>query len=269
MLGFSRRSIENRFIYFPPKHPEGFPPLPSFGTQPEDLWLRTEDGIKLNSCYFPCPPSHKAILWLHGNAADISTSFSEFGFYTRLATNFLALDYRGYGKSEGSPSEQGLYFDADAAYRYLVEVRQIQPANIIILGRSLGGVAAIDLAFRRECGGLVVESSLTSAREIAPRILGFPLPGYVPRTRFESLAKISRVRASTLIVHGTRDELIPFSMGERLFEGAPEPKFFFPIPGAGHNNLLQVGAESYLRRLEEFIDGLPGPPKTPAQGDVG
>lgn len=259
MLGLSIRSIENRFIYFPPTHPHGFPSLPSFGPQSENLWLRTKDGVRLNVAYFPCPASDKVILWLHGNAEDISTSFRQFEFYTQLGINFLAVDYRGYGKSESSPSEESLYLDADAAYHYLVDVRRIQPDNVIVLGRSLGGVAAIDLASRQKCGGLIVESSLTSAREIAPKILGFPLPGYVPKTRFNSLSKIAKVRASTLIVHGTKDGLIPFSMGKRLFERAPEPKFLFPIPGAGHNDILQVGSESYLKRLGEFIDGLPKP----------
>lgn len=257
MLGLSIRSIENRFIYFPPRHPHGFPSQPSSDVRFEEVWLRTKDGIKLNASYFPCSNSRQAILWFHGNAEDIGTSFSQLEFYLRLGVNLLALDYRGYGKSEGLPSEDGIYLDADAAYHHLVRERCIQPENVVLLGHSLGGVVAIDLASRRKCGGLIVESSLTNAREMAPRILGFPLPGYVPRTRFDSLSKIARVHASTLIVHGTQDGLTPFSMGERLFESAPEPKFFFPLPGAGHNDILEVGAEVYLERLRTFLDTLP------------
>lgn len=257
MLGLSIRSIENRFIYFPPRHPRGFHLLPFSGMRFEETWLRTIDGIRLNACYFPCPFSRKAILWFHGNAEDIGTSFSQLRFYLRLGVNLLALDYRGYGKSEGVPSEDGLYLDADAAYRHLVEERHVQPQDIVILGHSLGGVVAIDLASRRECGGLIVESSLTNAREMAPRILGFPLLGYVPRTRFDSLSKITQVHTCTLIVHGTRDRLTPFSMGERLFANAPRPKFFFPLQGAGHNDVLDIGAESYLERLRTFVDSLP------------
>lgn len=269
MLGLSVRSIENRFIFFPPKHPAGFTMPSLLGTRCEEVWLRTEDAVNLNAVYFPCSTSHKAIVWLHGNAEDISTSFSQLKFYTRLGINLLALDYRGYGRSEGLPSEEGLYLDADAAYRHLVEERRLQPGDIIILGRSLGGIAAIDLASRRECGGLIVESSLTTAREMVRRILGIPLMGYVPRTRFDSLSKISNVRASKLIVHGTKDALIPFSMGERLFEAASQPKFFFPIPGAGHNDILQVGAESYFRRLKTFVDSLSVPSPTSTVRNAG
>lgn len=259
MLGLSIRSIENRFIYFPPRHPRGFS-SPSFSGVPfEELWLRTRDGIDLNACYFTCPASRKAIVLFHGNAEDIGTSSKEIQFYLRLGVNLLALDYRGYGKSRGMPSEDGLYLDADVAYRYLVEECHIQPRDIILLGHSLGGVVAIDLASRRKCGGLIVESSLTKAREMAPRILGFPLPGYVPRTRFDSLSKISRVHTSTLIVHGTKDRLTPFSMGERLFWKAPEPKFFFPLQDAGHNDVLEIGGEHYLERLRTFVDKLPAP----------
>jgi uncharacterized protein len=256
MLGLSIRSIENRFIYFPPGHPNGFPSLHSAGIQSEEVWLRTRDGVKLNARYFPCPASRKAILWFHGNAEDISTGVNQVESYARLGVNTLALDYRGYGKSEGLPSEEGLYVDADAAYCHLIEDRRLQPEDIIVLGHSLGGVVAIDLASRRECGGLIVESSLTTAREMARRILRIPLMGYVPRTRFDSLSKISTVRASTLVVHGTKDTLTPFSMGRRLFENAREPKFFFPIPGAGHNDILEVGGEMYFQRLRNFVDSL-------------
>lgn len=260
MLGLSIQSIENRFIFFPPRHSDGFAATPSLGIRCEEVWLRTADSVNLNACYFPCPTSPKALLWLHGNAEDISTSPSQLKFYTQLGISLLALDYRGYGKSEGLPTEEGLYLDADAAYRHLIEDRSLQPRNIIALGHSLGGVAAIDLASRRGCGGLIVESSLTTAREMARKILRIPLMGYVPRTQFDSLSKIRAVRASKLIVHGTKDELVPYSMGERLFENASEPKAFFPIPGAGHNDILEVGAESYLQRLKTFVDSPSLPP---------
>lgn len=268
MLGLAIRSIESRFIFFPPKHPNGFLAPPSFlGVQCQEVWLRTKDGIDLNARYFPCPTSRIAILWFHGNAEDIGTGLSELKFYLQLGLNLLAVDYRGYGKSGGSPSEEGLYLDADAAYHYLTENRRIRPEDIVLLGHSLGGVVAIDLASRRKCGGLIVESSLTTAREMVRRILGFSLFGYVPKTRFDSLSKIARVCTSTLIVHGTRDELTPFSMGERLFKRAPEPKSFFPLPGAGHNDILAKGAERYFERLRTFVDSLPGSsaPKDPLE----
>jgi uncharacterized protein len=256
MLGLSIRSIENRFIFFPPRRSDRFASPHFQGTQSEEIWLRANDGVKLNARYFPCPTSCRTILWFHGNAEDLYTSLAQQKFYAGLGVNLLALDYRGYGRSEGVPTEDGLYLDADAAYYHLVGDRRLQPEQIVILGHSLGGVVAIDLASRRKCGGLIVESSLTTAKEMVRRILGIPFMGYVPRTRFNSLSKIPGVRASTLIVHGTQDTLIPFSMGERLFENAPEPKFFYPIRGAGHNNILELGGEKYLQRLRTFMDGL-------------
>jgi len=117
----------------------------------------------------------------------------------------------------------------------------------------LGGAVAIDLASRRECGGLIVESSFTSGRAMARRMFLIPLLEYVPKSRFDSLAKIAAVRAPILIVHGTRDEVVPSSMGQRLYEAAPEPKWFFAIKGAGHNDVLEVGGELYLKRVKHFL----------------
>ena len=253
LLAISIRSIENRFIYFPPQHSRGFAPAKQYGFPAEEVWLAAADGVKLNALYLPHPPSRKVILWFHGNAEDLGSALSRLKFYSATGVNVLALDYRGYGKSEGSPFEEGLYRDADAAYAYLVEQRHVPPEDIVLLGQSLGGVVAIDLASRRDCGGLIVESSLTTAREMARRILRIPLVGYTPRTRFDSLSKIARVRAPVLIVHGTEDGVIPFSMGQRLFENAPQPKAFYAVEGAGHNNLLEIAGETYRERLRDFI----------------
>jgi uncharacterized protein len=247
------RSIENRFIYFPPPHPNGFASPRDAGLAGEEVWLAAKDGARLNAWHLPRPESRQTILWFHGNAEDICHGLSELKFYSQLGTSLLAVDYRGYGKSEGSPSEQGLYRDADAAYEYLLRDRRVQPREIVVLGHSLGGVVAIDLAARCDCGGLIVESSLTTAREMVRRILGLPLPGYTPRTRFDSLAKIASVRAPVLIVHGTDDETIPFSMGQRLYENAPQPKDFYPVCGARHNDLLAVAGQDYLDRLKAFL----------------
>jgi hypothetical protein len=175
-------------------------------------------------------------------------------FYSRLAVNVLAVDYRGYGKSEGSPDETGVYRDADAAYDYLIRERHIQPKNIVVFGHSLGGAVAIDLASRRECGGLIVQSSFTSAKDMARRMFLIPLFEYLFKSQFDSLAKIRQVRAPILIVHGTRDEVVPFSMGQRLFAAAPEPRFLFPVEDAGHNNLVEVGGDRLLDHLKSFLE---------------
>jgi hypothetical protein len=247
------RVIENRLIYFPPRYPQGFSPPENYGLQLEEVWITTEDGVRLNAWFLPDSASPKVLLWFHGNAENIGMGLAQMKAFARLGINVLALDYRGYGKSEGSPDEAGVYRDAEAAYRYLVERRHFEPQNVYVYGHSLGGTVAIDLASRHSCGGLIVQSSFTTGREMARRMFLIPLFEYIPKSRFDSLAKIARVRAPVLIVHGTRDETIPFSMGRRLYEAAPEPKWFFPIEGGGHNDLLEVGREPYLDRLRAFI----------------
>jgi len=248
------RLFENFFIYFPPRFPKGFSPPELYGLHVEDVWLTTLDKVRVNAWYLPNPASEKVLLWFHGNAENIGHGLEHLRFYSRLAVNVFAVDYRGFGKSEGSPDETGVYRDADAAYDYLVRERHIQPKNIIVFGHSLGGAVAIDLASRRECGGLIVQSSFTSAKDMARRMFRIPLFEYLPKSQFDSLVKIRRVRAPILIVHGTRDHVVPFSMGQRLFAAAPEPKFFFPVEDAGHNNLVEVGGDRLLDHLKSFLE---------------
>jgi len=247
------RYLENSLIYFPPRYPEGFPPAHASPLPVEDVWLTTQDNVKLNAWYLASPGSEKVLLWFHGNAENIGYGLAQAVFYSRLGVNVLAVDYRGYGRSEGSPDEAGVYRDADAAYDYLIQVRHVQPTNIIVYGNSLGGAVAIDLASRRECGGLIVQSSFTSVKDMARRTFRIPLFEYIPKSQFNSLAKIQRVRAAILIVHGTRDETVPFAMGQRLFATAPQPKFFFPIEGAGHNDVIEMGGDELLERFKSFL----------------
>ena len=249
------RLFENSFIYAPPRFPEGFPPPDLYGQHVEEVWLSTLDKVRLNAWYLPSPASEKVLLWFHGNAENIGYGFERLMFYSRLAVNVLAVDYRGYGKSEGTPGEAGVYRDADAAYDYLIQERHIQPKNIVVFGHSLGGAVAIDLASRRECGGLIVQSSFTSAKDMARRVFRIPFFEYIPKSQFDSLAKIRRVRAPILIVHGTRDETVPFSMGQRLFAAAPEPKAFFPVEGAGHNDVIEIGGDGLVDCLKSFLEG--------------
>ncbi len=250
------RVLENRMIFFPPRYPEGFAPPENYGLHVEEVWLTAEDGVKLNAWFVPEPKSPKVLLWFHGNAENIGYGLGQLKAFTVLGVNLLAVDYRGYGKSEGSPDEAGVYRDAEAAYRFVVGQKRFDPKNVILYGHSVGGAVAIDLASRHECGGLIVESSFTTAREMARRMLLIPFFEYVPKSRFDSLGKIARVRAPILVIHGTRDEVIPYFMGERLYLAAPQPKSFLALEGAGHNDVLPVGGQRYLERLRGFIKGL-------------
>ncbi len=219
----------------------------------EDVWLLTADGVRINAFYRPNPASKQVLLWFHGNAENIGYGLEHLRALAKIGVNILAVDYRGYGRSEGKPDEAGVYHDADAAYDYLIKQRHFRAQDIIIYGHSLGGAVAVNLASRRPCGGLIVQSSFTTARAMARRIFAIPLIEYVVKSRFDSHQKIRDVHAPILIVHGTRDDVVPFAMGQQLFRAAPEPKRFYPIEGAGHNNLMEVGGESYLACLQRFV----------------
>ena len=150
------RTFENRLIFYPPRYPEGFANPEGYGIHPEEIWLTASDGIKLNAYFLAAPGSPKVLLWLHGNAENIGMGLDHLRFLGRLGVNVMELDYRGYGKSTGSPNEAGVYRDADAAYQYLIASRKFAPEEIYIYGHSLGGAVAIDLASRRACGGSAV-----------------------------------------------------------------------------------------------------------------
>ncbi len=248
------RIFENRFIFFPPRYPDGFEPPEKYGLRVEEVWLTTEDGVRINAWYLPNSAASKVILMFHGNAVNLGFDLARLQALARLGANLFEVDYRGYGKSGGTPNEAGVYRDAEAAYRYLVEVKCHQPGDIFVHGQSLGGAVAVDLAARHECGGLIVESSFTSGREMARRMFLIPGFEYLPKSRFDSLRKVARVRAPILVVHGDQDDVIPFSMGQRLYEAAPKPKSFFPVAGAGHNNVFLVGGEAYFERLRNFLE---------------
>jgi fermentation-respiration switch protein FrsA (DUF1100 family) len=163
------------------------------------------------------------------------------------------IDYRGYGKSNGSPSEQGLYHDSDAGYNYLLD-KGFRAEQIIIYGQSLGSAVAIDLASRRPCAALILEAPFTSASDVAGSLVPFIGPLLV--RSYNSLPKMRGIRVPKLFMHGDRDGTIPFRLGRELFDAAPEPKTFWTVPGAGHNDILEVAGAEYRHRLSAFYQSL-------------
>ena len=162
------------------------------------------------------------------------------------------IDYRGYGKSTGRPSEKGLYADAEAAYDYLLKTSR--PQEIIVHGESLGTAVAVDLASRRQCGGVVLEAAFTAASAVAGTVL--PMIGPMLIESFDSRRKITRVQAPILFIHGSADLTIPLRLGRALFDAAPEPKYFWAVPGADHNDIVESGGLEYRKRLRSFYEGL-------------
>jgi fermentation-respiration switch protein FrsA (DUF1100 family) len=224
------------------------------GLPHETVALTAEDGVKLDALFLPAKEPRLTILLAHGNAGNLSHRLDRTIFLqSRLGASVLLFDYRGYGRSEGSPDEEGTYRDGRAAYRWLTEARGVSPDRLVLFGESLGSAVVLDLALAHPCRALVLEAPFTSVPDMAQVVLPF-LPRVFVRTQYDNIGKIARLRVPLLVLHGERDEVIPFAQGRRLFEAAPEPKRFFAIPGAGHNDTYIVGGERYWRAVSDFVE---------------
>ena len=218
----------------------------------EDLYLEVADGERIHAWYFPVDSNANTVLFCHGNAGNISRRLSSIERLRSFGVNVLIFDYRGYGKSDGSPTEANCYADARRAWRWLTEERGVPPEKIIIFGRSLGGAVAVELASQVPCGGLVVESSFTSAVAVGKKMFPFLPIGALLHDRFDSIAKIGRVKCPVLVTHSREDRLIPFEMGRRLYEAAPSPKGFIAFTG-DHNDREYLYDPVYERTMRRFL----------------
>jgi fermentation-respiration switch protein FrsA (DUF1100 family) len=224
------------------------------GLASETVALTAEDGVKLDALFLPAKEPRLTILLAHGNAGNLSHRLDRTIFLqSQLGASVLLFDYRGYGRSEGSPDEEGTYRDARAAYRWLTEARGVSPDRLVLFGESLGSAVVLDLALAHPCAALVLEAPFTSVPDMAQVVLPF-LPRAFVRTQYDNIGKIARLRVPLLVLHGERDEVVPFSQGRRLFEAAPEPKRFYAIRGASHNDTYIVGGDAYWRAVAEFLD---------------
>jgi len=218
-------------------------------------------GNELHGWYLPASGS-QVVLWMHGNAGNIADRLDQAVEMKRaLGVSSFMFDYRGYGKSKGRPSEKGLYQDAEAAFEWLTKTRGIDPGNIILYGHSLGSAVSVDLALERglNAGGLVLESPFTSAADIASGMyFGLPV-GLVMSVKLDNIGRIGDVKMPILIIHGVRDTVIPFGMGKKLFDAAPEPKTFLPIANGDHSDCYYVGAADYWSAWRALLDQVQSP----------
>ncbi|MBN1213524.1 MAG: alpha/beta hydrolase [candidate division Zixibacteria bacterium] len=236
-----------------------FIPMKELVVAPEQLNLTSEDvyievvpGEKINAWYFPGNPGRKTILFCHGNAGNISHRLETIQLLKTFEVNILLFDYRGYGRSDGQPTEAGVCADARTAYDWLVNEKKIVPENIILFGRSLGGAVAIDLASKVKCGGVVVESSFTSAAELGQKLFPYFPVKFLLRFKFDSLTKIAKLTCPVLVTHSPDDDLIPIEMGRQLYKAAREPKFFIELKGS-HNDRGYLENQTYIKGLRDFI----------------
>ena len=265
--GFLRNRFQHSQMFLPEKYPTGIWEPQTYGVPAEDVWFKSKDGVNLHGWWIPFKRARGTVLYCHGNAGNITNRIGVYRFLRRLRLNVLTFDYRGYGRSEGRPSEQGLFVDAQAAHDYLTEVVGESSDRILVFGHSLGGAVAVDLATHRSAAGLVVQSSFTDLREMAKvRFPSVPMH-LIARNHFRSLNKVPEIEIPKLFIHGTEDETVPFAVGESLYEAACEPKDWYPIPYAGHNDVYRFGGVRYLWRLARFSRHCLTQARRSSQGD--
>ena len=247
--------LDQMMVYFPERELSATPA--DVGLAYEDVSLTAADGTKLRGWHVP-GESSTTLLWLHGNAGNISHRVDNIAMLVRnTGFGVFIIDYRGYGRSEGKPSEKGLYMDAEAAFEHMTSDLDLDPEeDIVLFGRSLGVGVAVEMATRHRVRSVVVESGFTSVREMskssgmgALSILLLPLID----ARYDSLSKMGSTLSPVMVIHGDRDEMVPFEMAEKIFAAAPEPKRFYAIPGASHNDTYVVGGEAYFKALRDFV----------------
>ncbi len=254
--------IEKSLVFFPYKSNDSTTP-DIFGIEYDDVTFQTEDGLNLNGWFIPgrkTTPDDDlhTLLWFHGNAGNINRRLDNLKMlHDRVPVNVFIIDYRQYGKSEGKISEQGTYLDAKAALSYLHSRKDINNAKIIFFGRSLGSAVAVDLAVKEKCCALILETPFTSIKEMGKELYPHLLIIlHLLRTKYDSLSKIGKIKVPTLIMHGDKDELVPIEQGRKLYEQANEPKEFYTIPGAMHNDTHIVGGEEYFDVIKRFVSKL-------------
>jgi len=242
--------FQSHYVYYPERILSADPSR--IGLQFENVYFETADGVKLSGWFVPSDSTRGVILFCHGNAGNISHRLESIQIFHRLGLDVFIFDYRGYGKSEGKPTEQGTYKDAEAAWRHLIEERQLAPSEIIMFGRSLGGAVAPWLAQRYTPRALILESTFTSLRDVAATLYRYLPVRLLLRFEYNTAEYLSRVNCPVLIVHSRDDEIMPFSHGWQLFEVAREPKEFLEITGT-HNEGFITSGKHYEEGLDAFI----------------
>ncbi len=249
--------FEERLIFFPDRDDGAYAAAVrglERSARVEDVTMTAEDGVGLHGWYISAPANDRprpVVLFLHGNAGNISYWADVYRDLVGLGADVFAVDYRGFGRSEGRPDEAGVYRDAAAAWAWLTETRGIPGDRIVIYGFSLGGGVSTWLATNRRAGGLVLQSTFTSIPDVAGTIFA-PARWFV-RTSMDSLSRIPTIECPILVIHGSGDELVPYDLGQRLHAAAPAGTRFHEVPGAGHNETFADGGAALLTVLGDFL----------------
>ena len=244
-------ALQGRLLFFPDRQLAATPA--SFGLPFEDVGFQSEDGVALHGWYLPAQDASRGtVVFFHGNGGNVSHWLPAVLPFRRFGWDVFLFDYRGYGLSQGRPTEQSTYRDAEAAWRYLTQQRRVAPEAMVFVGRSLGGAVATWLAVRHPPRALVLESTFTSVPDVAAGLYPWLPVRLLARFRYNTADRIARVQCPVLIVHSRADEIIPFSHGERLWHLAPEPKVFLEIRG-GHNEGFDLSEAEYQAGVASFL----------------
>jgi len=245
--------IESRSVFFPTKEIELTPEDINLDFQ--ESYIQAGDGCIIQGWYIPARNAKYTILFFHGNAGNISNRLDKISLLNNIGLNLFIIDYRGYGRSHGKPSEKGLYLDAKSAYDYLVSTRKARPEQIIIYGESLGTAVAVNLASESKVGGIILEGAFSSARDIGKILYPF-IPSFFFSNKFNQQNKIGQIKVAKLFLHAKNDEMIPPGLSKKLFDRAGGPKHFVELTAGGHDSAFIDSKEEYLSSIKSFIDGL-------------
>jgi uncharacterized protein len=251
---------QHKYLFYPSSDIEKTPA--AYDVPFEEVWIPVTYGntIERIHAWWMDNSKHsngKVLLYLHGNAANIGANVYAASGYYKAGFSVLLIDYRGFGRSDGRhPTENRVYEDAATAWNYLVKQKKIPTHNIYIYGHSLGGAVAIDLATKQpEAGGLIVESTFTSIRNVivARKLFRFFPVKIILKQNFDSISKIPLLKIPILLIHGAEDSTVPAFMSKQLYSAAPKPKELLIIPGADHNNVGESAPSTYLKAVQSFI----------------
>jgi fermentation-respiration switch protein FrsA (DUF1100 family) len=246
--------MEDRLIFHPEARIDRTPR--DFGLAFNDVFFITSDEVRLHGWFVPYREAQITLLWFHGNAGNISHRLENIKLlHDKLKVNIFIFDYRGYGLSEGKVSERGTYLDGEAAIEHLRKHRPAESKHLVLFGRSLGAAVAIEMATRtRVLSAVILESPFASIRDMAGEIFPFLPIGPLIRTQYNVAEKIRGIKIPLLVLHGDRDEVVPFSQGKKVYDAAPQPKTFYTIGGARHNDTYIIGGDSYFEALRRHIE---------------
>ncbi len=246
------RFLEATTVFLPAKKILVYPLEVGLGF--EDIHFMTDDHLRLHGWFIKAssqPKEKPTLIFFHGNAGNIGDRMDKILLFHKMGLNVFIIDYRGYGQSEGRPSERGMYLDAEAAYQYLKSHPDIDQNKFLVYGESLGGAAAVHLASEKKVAGLILDSTFTNAADMGKLIMPV-IPSFLLSIKLDSLSKMKDIQIPKLFIHSIDDETVPYALGRKLYDAAPPPKGFVEISG-DHNEGFFQSQQIYYEGIKNFL----------------